>query len=191
MDIYVPSNLPGTRNTPNRWIRRRIDKEDQDQGKLCTVRDAGLTIKAVEPMSNPPEKQIMPVSFLEVLREWGCRWMWESLRLYGNEDWIREATENGSLICVADGSYIKEMVPELCSAALILECKEGTRRIAGSFSEASKVANAYRGKLLGLMAIHLILLPANKVWPRLQGRVRSYSYCLVALQKLLQEQVYF
>ena len=72
MDIYVPSNLPGTRNTPNRWIRRRIDKEDQDQGKICTVRDAGMTIKAVEPMSNPPEKQIMPVSFLEVLREWGC-----------------------------------------------------------------------------------------------------------------------
>ena len=46
--------------------------------------------------------------------------MWESLRLFGNEDWIKGATENGSLICVTGGSYIKEMVPELCSAAFIL-----------------------------------------------------------------------
>ena len=48
-------------------------------------------------------------------------------------------------MCVTDGSYIKEMVPELCSAAFILECGEGTERIVGSFPEASKVANAYRG----------------------------------------------
>ena len=72
MDVYMPSNLPETRNTPNRWIRRRIDKEAPDQGKICTVRDAGLAIKAAESMGNPPEKQIMPDSLLEVLREWGC-----------------------------------------------------------------------------------------------------------------------
>ena len=172
MDTFVPSNLSGTRNIPNRWIRRRIDLEAQDQGKICTVRDAGLVIKAVESMSNPPEKQVMPDSLLEVLREWGCTWMWESLRLFGNEDWIKRAIKNGSLICVTDGSYIKEMVPELCSAAFILECEEGTGRILGSFPESSKVANAYRGKLLGLIAIHLLLLAANKVWPTLQGRAK-------------------
>ena len=43
--------------------------------------------------------------------------MWESLRLFGNEDLIKAAIENGSLICVTDKSYIKEMVPELCSTA--------------------------------------------------------------------------
>ena len=110
--------------------------------------------------------------------------MWESLRLFGNEDWIKRAIENGSLICVTDGSYMKEMVPELCSAAFILECKEGTGRIVGSFPESSKVANAYKGELLGLMAIHLILLAANKVWPTLQGRAKIYSDCLGALQKI-------
>ena len=30
MDKYVPSNLSGTRNTPNRWIRHRIDQKAQD-----------------------------------------------------------------------------------------------------------------------------------------------------------------
>ena len=89
--------------------------------------------------------------------------MWDSLRLYGNEGWVKGSIERSSLICVTDGSYIKEMLPDLCSAAFILECTEGTGRIVGSFPESSRVANAYRGELLGLMAIHLILLAANKV----------------------------
>ena len=72
MDVYVPSNLPGTRNTPNRWIRRRIDKDAQDQGKIFTVRDVGLTIKAVESMSNLPGKQIMPDRSWESGAARGC-----------------------------------------------------------------------------------------------------------------------
>ena len=163
MDVYVPSNLPGTRNTANRWIRRRIDQEAEDQGRICTVRDAGLAIKAVESKSHLPEEQLLPDSLLEVLREWGCTWMWESLCLFGNEDWIKGALESCSLICVTDGSYIKDTLPELCSAAFILECEPGKERIVRSFPESSKVANTYRGELFGLMTIHLILLAANKV----------------------------
>ena len=94
----------------------------------------------------------------------------------------RECLPN--LCYVTDGSYIKKMVPELCSAAFILECEEGTGRIVGSFPESCKVANAYRGELLGLMAIHLLLLAANKVWPTLQGRAKVYSDCLGALQEV-------
>ena len=40
MDVYVPSNLPGTRSTANRWVRHRIDQEIQDLGSICTVRDS-------------------------------------------------------------------------------------------------------------------------------------------------------
>ena len=66
----------------------------------------------------------------------------------------------------------------------MLEYKKGTGRIVGSFSESSRVANACRGKLLGLMAIHLILLAANNVWSRLGGKSKIYSVCLGALQKI-------
>ena len=45
MDVYVPSNLSGTRETPNRWIRRPIGQEIEVQGRICSVRDAGLAIK--------------------------------------------------------------------------------------------------------------------------------------------------
>jgi hypothetical protein len=53
--------------------------------------------------------------------------------------------------------------------------------LVGSFPEASKAANAFRGELLGLMAIHLLLLAVNTVSPGLASRVKIYSYCLGAL----------
>ena len=55
-----------------------------------------------------------------------------------------------------------ERYPNLCSAAFVLECSKGCGQIVGSFLERMDEANAYRGELLGLMAIHLILLSVNK-----------------------------
>ena len=56
--------------------------------------------------------------------------------------------------------------------------------VVGSFLETSSTASAYRGELLGLLAIHLILLAANTVQPRLQGSVKIYSDCLGALKQV-------
>jgi hypothetical protein len=81
----------------------------------------------------------------------------------------------GTCIAVTDGSYIREVYPDLCSCEFVLECTEGRGRIFGSFPEHSKVANAYRGELLGLMAIHLLLLVANKLEKGLTGQVKIYS----------------
>ena len=124
MDVYVPTNLSTTRHMPDRWIRHRIVQAAEDQGKICTVRGADVALTAVESIADPPKAKAMPGSFLEVLKEWGCTWMWDSLRLFGNDDWIKGAIENGSLICVTDESYIKEMIQDLCPAAFILECKD-------------------------------------------------------------------
>jgi hypothetical protein len=43
---------------------------------------------------------------------------------------------------------------------------------------------SYRGELVGLMAIHLILLAINEVNPGLTGLVHVYSNCLGALDKV-------
>ena len=45
-------------------------------------------------------------------------------------------------------------------------------------------ACTYRGELLGLMAINLILLAADKVRPDLTGSVDVYSDCIGALEKV-------
>ena len=126
----------------------------------------------------------MPESIEEVLQEWGCTWMWRSLRMQGNEGWIREAIHDGTLMAVTDGSYIRERFPNLCSTAFILECSSGRGRIVGCFAESSTGANAYRGELLGLMAIHLILLAVDKVWGEQGCQVSVYSDCLGALARV-------
>ena len=110
--------------------------------------------------------------------------MWKTLRLMGEDGWLKRAIERGTLVAVTDGSYMRELLPSLCSAAFILKCSEGSGRIVGSFAEASRAANAYRGELLGLMAIHLILLAGNKLWPELEGRAVVFSDCLGALGRV-------
>ncbi len=49
------------------------------------------------------------------------------------------------------------------------------------FPEASKAAIAFQGELLGLMAIHLLLLAVKTVSPGLAGWVKIYSDYLGAL----------
>ncbi len=46
------------------------------------------------------------------------------------------------------------------------------------------IANAYRGELLGLMAIHLILLSMNKIYSNLPGSMEIISDCLGALKQV-------
>jgi hypothetical protein len=43
-------------------------------------------------------------------------------------------------------------------------------------------ANAYRGELLGLMAIHLLLVSVNRVHNTLEGSVEVVLDCLGALK---------
>jgi len=87
-------------------------------------------------------------------------------------------------LAVTDGSFLREHYPNLCSAAFVLECTRGRDRMIGSFSESSRVANAYRGELLGLMAIHLILLSVDRVHGGITGSVKVVSDCLGALRRV-------
>jgi hypothetical protein len=110
--------------------------------------------------------------------------LWDDLRISGGTEWLAQSIQDESLVVVCDGSYIREMYPNLCSAALIFECTRGRGRLVVSFAEKSSSANAYRGELLGLMAVHLILLAVNTVHPELPGSVHIHSDCLGALKKV-------
>ncbi len=54
----------------------------------------------------------------------------------------------------------------------------------GSFLDTLLVANTYRGELLGLMAIHLILLSTDRVHSNLSGSLEVISDCLGALKQV-------
>ena len=184
MDIYVPSLVPRYRRTPNRWTRSKVNRPAELRGDVCTVREVGLAVLTIVSHAPPAAAKDIPDHFLDVLQEWGCAWMWKNLQFIGGDDWIAEAITDNSLVACTDGSYIRELYPDLCSAAFIMECSRGRGRLVGAFPEKSAAANAYRGELLGLMAIHLLLLAVNKVNPTLAGSVHIYSDCLGALNKV-------
>jgi hypothetical protein len=179
MDVYEPAA-----NSRRRWHRVVDDCEPEVLGLPCNVRiqdeDTVTIVSSVE----PPVPEEHPSSIREVLGEWGGTWVWKSLRIIGDENWLLLSIRAGTCLAVTDGSYIKEITKEACSSGFVLECTEGRGRIVGSFPEKSKDACAYRGELLGLLAIHLVLLAANKLDPELQGSVEIVSDCLGALSRI-------
>ena len=137
-------------------------------------------------VASPPIRPIPPADFLGVLHGWGQTWIWDDLKVTGGTDWVAQAIADNSLVAVTDGSYIKEQYPDLCSAAFVLECTQGRGRLVGAFTEASAVAKAYCGELLGLMAVHLLLLAVEMVSPGLSGCTTIYSDCLCALGRVAE-----
>ncbi len=92
----------------------------------------------------------------------------------------------GWISCSGHGQLIYQTaLPKLCSAAFVLECAKGREKIIGSFSESTLAANAYRVELLGLMAIHLLLVSVNRVHNTLVGSVEVVSNCLGALKRVV------
>jgi hypothetical protein len=151
------------------------------QGALATVEEGMPGMMKVCSVASPPIHPIPPSDFLDILRGWGQTWIWDNLKVTGGTDWVAQAIADNSLVAVIDGSYIKEHYPNLCSAAFVLECIQGRGQLVGAFAEASAAANAYCGELLGLMAVHLLLLAVETVLPSLSRCAMIYSNCLGAL----------
>jgi hypothetical protein len=99
-------------------------------------------------------------------------------------NWISKAIQDGSLVAVRDGSYIRQLHPNLCLVAFVLECAKGRGKITRSFSESTLAANA-RGELLGLMAIHLLLVSVNIGHNILVGSEEVVSDCLGGLKPVV------
>ena len=100
-----------------------------------------------------------PADFWTFLRSWGGTWMWEGVE-EENQDlrWLVEGIRNGTVIAVADGSYDRKTAPDVSGAGLVLCCTNAEKMLRVSFFERSRSASSYRGELLGLVAIHLLLL---------------------------------
>ena len=100
-------------NVINRWTRTRIGQEPNQGGHVCNIREVELAVVAVVSNADPPREDIMPTNIKEVLKEWGCMWMWKSLRLVGSDERIIDTIEGWTLVAVTDGSYIKGRYPHL------------------------------------------------------------------------------
>jgi hypothetical protein len=151
------------------------------RGDICLVDEVQPGVFRI--ISTAREAQEPPsfTTYVEVLRELGCSWLWEHMSIKGGTGWIARAITDGSLVAVTDGLYIRQIYPYLCSAAFVLEYLHGRGQLIGLFKEASKAANAYRGELLRLVAIHLLLVSMNRVHKSLRGSAKVVSNFLGAL----------
>ncbi len=178
MDIYIPSQIPGYGRRPNCWTRTAPwDLAIEDTGVICSVKDASLGVKSLCSHAQPAPSLQTPTTFWDVLASRGHTWMWDNMQIVGDTTWISDAIHENTGIAVADGSYIRELTTEAFATAFFFESADRSCKLVGAFPERSETANAYRGELLGLMAIHLILLAVNKVSPNLTGSIMVYSDC--------------
>lgn len=88
--------------------------------------------------------------------------MWEMIfpdvGLGFDVSWMISALQAVTLVAVTDGSYNRQQNPRVCAVGwVIMDITTGSQ-LAGSFSEYSSSASSYRGELLGLCAINILLL---------------------------------
>ena len=95
MDVYRRVEGMATRSTA-RWELREEEVAFKDVGKICTVRNVKHEQKVVMSAAEPPRPREIPMTILEVLEEWGCTWMWNSLRLVGDDYWLEDAIAAGT-----------------------------------------------------------------------------------------------
>jgi hypothetical protein len=86
MDVFTP-----TSESRRHWRRAEEGCKTEVRGVPCTVRESTEDTVAIRSVAAPPDPVDMPESFLDVLREWGSLWMWDSLRLIGDDNWLVEA----------------------------------------------------------------------------------------------------
>jgi hypothetical protein len=143
-DIFVSGKSPNKFHYSHTQLRK-------EHNTICSVESTlegehfRLTSKAPIAIPNP-----VPRSFMEVSTSWGNTWLWKHVSMTSGVSWLEESIADSTLVTVTERSYIRELFPIVCSATFVLECSKGRGRIFGAFAEASCVANAYRGELLGL-----------------------------------------
>ena len=110
-------------------------------------------------------------SLWEFLKSWGGEWMWEHIEdPYEDTVWMAEALTNGTAVLVTDGSFDRSLAPNVSGAGWTFCCRRTERIVRGSFYEVSPSASAYRGELLGLVALHTLSLALTSYYQVDRGK---------------------
>ncbi len=114
--------------------------------------------------------------------------MWQYVK-EGEVDvgWIHDTLVNGNLIGVTDGSYDRIKAQMVSKAGWVLTCTASHMTLQGSFYEKSPKAGSYRGELLGLVAIHTLILGIAKILLPSDGVSKDLMQQYVGPQPIQQE----
>ena len=79
----------------------------------------------------------------------------------GMVPWIGQGLLAGTLLVAHDGSYMKEVAADVCSAAVMIYCTRTRQTCTCTIVEDSSSAGSYRGEILGAILAQLILRAAS------------------------------
>jgi hypothetical protein len=85
--------------------------------------------------------------------------LWKSTSFDEDGDWVISAAQNCSLVIVHDGSYMPDLDPSVCSAAVVITCTMTGKvgRIQVCEMTAPDSASNYRAEIIGgLLASHIL-----------------------------------
>lgn len=118
--------------------------------------------------------------FWEYVKSWGGAWLWDTIRTPHGLDAVVDAIASGSAIMVTDGSYCRNIRSEIDDAGWLIYCRQRKHIVLkGSTYEYCVTAGSYRGELLGLIALHLLILAVEEFYA-----LEDAPRCLVACDNL-------
>ena len=108
--------------------------------------------------------------FWSSVRSFGGEWLWEHTHTPLGIDALVDAIADGSAILVTDGSYFRNVRPDVDGAGWLVYCKIRRKIVfEGSCFEQNAQAGSYRGELLGLLAMHVLILAVEKFYGLTSG----------------------
>ena len=84
-----------------------MDQPTETVGCTCTVREDPHGRQVIVSLATTPRPKVMPETLLEVLAQWGSTWMWQSLQLVGEDDWLKESADESSAV----PTWMEEQAP--------------------------------------------------------------------------------
>ena len=81
MYVYKPSKVERYATTANRWTLVQIAMPIATLGQYFTIIEVALAVISVLSHTDLPPSPLKHDYFLDVLIEWGCTWMWDSVVL--------------------------------------------------------------------------------------------------------------
>jgi hypothetical protein len=124
-------------------------------------------------------RTIQQVSTLqEVMSRWGHSHLRKGLWIDNSGDWIVESAANSGLIICHDGSYMPDLDPTRCAAAVVFLCRHTGKLASVTHCEttAEDTASNYRGELIGGALATLVLLAVEELNPS-QKAPPCHIYC--------------
>ncbi len=112
-DVFVSGRKPNRFHYSHTQQRKK-------HNTVCSVESTlegeHFRLTSVAPIAIPNPAQ---TTFMEVLNSWGNTWLWEHVTKTGRVTWVEESISDGMLLAVMDGSYIRELFPNVCLTAFV------------------------------------------------------------------------